>query len=81
MSTPDGEKEPRGGFVYDSVINQVQSRPRSEEVAKILRFKRGKDVVAVSHTVNNVFSIVKRPQRGAAANLTISMSINIPTRN
>lgn len=81
MSTPDGEKEHRGGFVYDSVINQVQSRPRSEEVAKILRFKRGKDVVAVSHTVNNVFSIVKRPQRGAAANLTISMSINIPTRN
>jgi len=44
-------------------------------------FKSGKDVVNVSHTVNNVFSIVKRPQRGAAANLTISISINIATRN
>jgi hypothetical protein len=34
VSTPDGKKEPRGGFVYDSAINHSQSRPRKEKVAK-----------------------------------------------
>lgn len=36
----------------------------------------GKGVIDVSHTVDNAFSIVKRPQRGAVVNLTICMIAN-----
>ena len=51
-----------------------------ERFQKLLRFKSGKDIVNVSHTVNNVFSIVEQPQRGAAVNSTISFYLYINFR-
>jgi hypothetical protein len=43
---------------------------------KKLPRERGKGAIHVSHSANGAFSIVKQPQRGAAANLTISGSYN-----
>jgi hypothetical protein len=40
--------------------------PRQEKLQKNFR-ESGKDVADVSHTVNTVFSIAERTQRGAAA--------------
>ena len=65
-----GSKEPRGGYVYDSVYACNHAR-NLRKLQKYFIPKCGKDAVHVSHTVKSVFSIVKWPQRGAAANLTI----------
>ena len=44
--------------------------------SKKLSRERGKGANHVSHSVNGAFSIVNRPQRGAAVNLTISSTYN-----
>jgi hypothetical protein len=50
-----------------------QERPQASNVYErvLLTLTRGKGVIDVSHSVNNAFSIVKRPQRGAVVHLTI----------